>query len=227
MRQMSTSGITSRRLEEVRVERVKYVVRSRESTRRPAREGVARRRLTAAQRFAVIRQRDPCHPHRKPNVRCLGRAAFQRVSDAPVDDLKSFCKSRRDQDAGKVRVTCTVVSLFWYYRCCLLMPQLTMHSLGIGATVGPETFSYVRATLPRRVTTPATRLIATWAPTVHSYYVTKPNGAKLNTAGITRHRFDQPQTVMADGSLDRPSPQECTATETQHVETAPSRVDAV
>jgi hypothetical protein len=100
-----------------------------------------------------------------------------------------------------------------------------MHSLGIGATVSPETFSHVRAILPRRVTTP-TKLIAT-GPTVHSYYVTKPNGAKLNTAGTTRHRFDRPQTVMADGSFDRLSPQECAATETQHVETAPSRVDAV
>ena len=122
-----------------------------------------------------------------------------------------------------MRVTCTVVSLFWYYRYYLLMPQLTMHSLGIGATVSPETFSHVRAIPPRRVTTP-TKLIATPAPTVHSYYVTKPNGAKLNTAGITRHRFDRPLTVMADGSFDRLSPQECAGTETR---TAPSRVDAV
>ena len=98
-----------------------------------------------------------------------------------------------------MRVTCTVVSLFWYYRYYLLMPQLTMHSLGIGATVSPETFSHVRAIPPRRVTTP-TKLIATTGPTVHSYYVTKPNGGKLNTAGITRHRFDRPLTVMADGA---------------------------
>jgi hypothetical protein len=121
-----------------------------------------------------------------------------------------------------VRVTCTVVSLFWYYRYYLLMPQLTMHSLGIGATVSPETFSHVRAIPPRRVTTP-TKLIATRAPTVHSYYVTKPNGAKLNTAGITRHRFDRPLTVMADGSFDRLSPQECGHGNTN----GPSRVDAV
>ena len=120
-----------------------------------------------------------------------------------------------------MRVTCTVVSLFWYYRYYLLMPQLTMHSLGIGATVSPETFSHVRAIPPRRVTTP-TKLIATRAPTVHS--LTKPNGAKLNTAGITRHRFDRPLTVMADGSFDRLSRQECAGTETR---TAPSRVDAV
>jgi hypothetical protein len=166
------------------------------------------------------------HPHRKTERPLLGPRGFQRVSDAPVDDLNSFCKSRRDQEAGRVRVTCTVVSLFWYYRYYLLMPQLTMHSLRIGATVSPETFSHARAILPRRVTTP-TKLIATRGLTVHSYYVTKPNGAKLNTAGATRHRFDRPQTVMVDGSFDRLSPQECAATETQHVETAPSRVDAV
>ena len=122
-----------------------------------------------------------------------------------------------------MRVTCSVVSPFWYYRYYLLMPQLTMHLLRIAATVSPETFSHVRAILPRRVTTP-TKLIATTGPTVHSYYVTKPNGAKLNTAGTTRHRFDRPLTVMADGSFDRLSPQECAVTETQ---TAPSRVDAV
>lgn len=57
--------------------------------------------------------------------------------------------------------------------------------------------------LPRRVITP-TKLIATRGPTVHSYYVTKPNGARLNTAGITRPRFDRPQTVMADGSFGAP-----------------------
>ena len=118
-------------------------------------------------------------PPPQPERPLLGARGFQRISDAPVDDLNSFCKSRRAQEAGKVRVTCTVVSLFWYYRYYLLMPQLTMHSLGIGATVSPETFSHVRAMLPRRVTTP-TKLIATRGPTVHSYYVTKPNGAKLN-----------------------------------------------
>ena len=138
----------------------------------------------------------------------LGPRGFQRVSDAPVDDLNSFRKSRRDQHAEKVRVTCTVVSLFWYYRYYLLMPRLTMHSLAIGATVSAETFNHVRAILSRRVTTP-TKLIATRGPTVHSYYVTKPNGAKLNTAGTTRHPFDRPQTVMADGSFDRLSLQEC------------------
>ena len=98
-----------------------------------------------------------------------------------------------------MRVTCTVVSFFWHYRYYLLMPQLTMHSLGIGATISPETL-HVRAILPRRVTTP-TKLIATRGLTVHSYYVTKPNGAKLNTAGTTRHRFDRPLTVMADWQL--------------------------
>jgi hypothetical protein len=113
-----------------------------------------------------------------------------------------------------LRVTCSFVSPFWYYRYYLLMPQLTMHSLRIGAIVSPDTFSHVRAILPRRVTMP-TKLIATTGPTVQSYYVTKPNGAKLNTAGSTQHRFDWPLTVMADGSFDRLSPQECAATETQ------------
>jgi hypothetical protein len=80
------------------------------------------------------------------------------------------------------------------------MLQLTLHSLGIGATVSPETFSNVRAMLPLRVT--PTKLITTRGPTVHSYYATKPNGAKPSTAG-TRHRFDRLQTVMADANFDR------------------------
>jgi hypothetical protein len=81
------------------------------------------------------------------------------------------------------------------------MLQLTLHSLGIGATVSPETFSNVRAMLPLRVT--PTKLITTRGPTVHSYYATKPNGAKPSTAG-TRHRFDRLQTVMADGNFGAP-----------------------
>jgi hypothetical protein len=83
------------------------------------------------------------------------------------------------------------------------MPQLALHLLGIGATVSPGTFSHVLPMLPRRGTMP-TKLIATRGPTVHSYYVTKPNGAKLNTAGTTRRPFERLQTVMVNGSFGAP-----------------------
>jgi hypothetical protein len=83
------------------------------------------------------------------------------------------------------------------------MPQAAMHSLGIGATVNSETFSRVRAMPPRRVTTPM-KLFETRRPIGHSYCVTKSNGAKLNTAGTTRHRFDRRQTLMADDSFGAP-----------------------
>src|SRR5271155_4190654 len=47
--------------------------------------------------------------------------------------------------------------------------------------------------------------IATRGPTIRSYYVTNPNGAKLTTAGAIRRRFDWPQMVMADGIPRRTS----------------------
>jgi hypothetical protein len=70
----------------------------------------------------------------------LGPRGFQHVSDAPFDDLNSFCKSRRDQEAGKVCVTCTVVSLFWYYRYYLLTRRFR----------GPEMFIVDFGFSPRR-----------------------------------------------------------------------------
>jgi hypothetical protein len=84
------------------------------------------------------------------------------------------------------------------------MPQVAMHSLGIGAMVSPETSSRGRRMPPRRVTTPM-KLIERWGPTVRSYRATKPNGAKLNAAGTTRHRFARRQTLMADNSFGAPS----------------------
>jgi hypothetical protein len=54
--------------------------------------------------------------------------------------------------------------------------------------------------VPRRDTTPG-ELVAAREPTIHSYYVIKPNGAKLGAAGARQRRFRRLQAVMANGGF--------------------------
>ena len=69
----------------------------RESAKRPARDRGARRRLTAAA-ISSHSSTGPISPAPQTELPLLGPCRFQRVSNAPVDDLNSFCKSRRHQE---------------------------------------------------------------------------------------------------------------------------------